>query len=355
MEEKIAVDADFYVLTQDWEPQDFQSETTSIASSIAKGRLENGRRYQSMKDHDYWSPSDEQQFEAFEIGHMVFLVLENERENPLHHSPIGNSPKHILDIGTGKGTWAIDMADAYPSATVRGVDVFPPPVTWMPPNCLLEVDDILRDWTWRDPFDFIHMRLMLGAFTGDEWDQLYKQCYDALTPGGWIEQIELDVRVHSDDDTLQKDGVLASWGDNFIGCSERAGRSLLTQETMRGAIEKAGFVDVQEKLYKIPLGPWPKDKVLKEAGQLQYAHWVAALEGWAMWLLTKHGAPTPWTQAEVQVYLSKVRAELRNPRTHAYEYARRVWARKPTVEEEMANLVIKSETPSVELGSAVAS
>ncbi|KAJ5254262.1 hypothetical protein N7524_011442 [Penicillium chrysogenum] len=320
------LDANYYTLTQDWEPEDFQSETTSISSSIAKGRLENGRR----------SPSDEQQFEAFEIGHMMFTVLDHERENPLHHAPIGKSPQHILDIGTGKGTWAI-------SATVRGVDIFPPPVTWMPPNCLFEVDDILREWTWREPFDFIHMRLMLGSFTPEGWDQLYKQCYDALTPGGWIEQVELDVRVYSDDGSLKQDSTLATWGDNFIGCSERAGRSLLTQETMRGAMEKAGFVDVQEKLYKIPLGPWPKDKVLKEVGQLQYAHWLAALEGWAMWLLTKFGAPSPWSKEEVQLYLSNVRAELRNPRTHAYELCRRVWARKPTVEEEMADLAIKTE------------
>ncbi|KAI3066085.1 hypothetical protein CBS147339_8909 [Penicillium roqueforti] len=334
MEGKIAVDSDYYTLTKDWEPEDFQSETTSIASTIAKGRLENGRRYQAMKEDDYWSPSDDQQFEAFEIGHMVFLVLDHDRENPLHHSPIGKSPKHILDIGT----------DMYPSATVRGVDIFPPPVTWMPPNCVLEVDDVLREWTWRVPFDFIHMRLLLGAFTPEGWDQVYKQCYDALTPGGWIEQMELDVRVYSDDGTLKEGGVLASWGDNFIGCSERAGHSLLTQETMRGAMEKAGFVDVQEKLYKIPLGPWPKDKILKEVGQLQYAHWVAALEGWAMWLLTKFGAPSPWSKEEVQVYLSKVRAELRNPRTHAYEYARRVWGRKPTA-EELANPV-KTEPSS---------
>ncbi|CDM32877.1 unnamed protein product [Penicillium roqueforti FM164] len=100
MEGKIAVDSDYYTLTKDWEPEDFQSETTSIASTIAKGRLENGRRYQAMKEDDYWSPSDDQQFEAFEIGHMVFLVLDHDRENPLHHSPIGKSPKHILDIGT---------------------------------------------------------------------------------------------------------------------------------------------------------------------------------------------------------------------------------------------------------------
>lgn len=63
-------------------------------------------------------------------------------------------------------------------ATVRGVDLFPPPVTWMPPNCVFEVDDVTKEWTWHEPFDFIHMRLMLGAFTPDEWDDVYKQCYE---------------------------------------------------------------------------------------------------------------------------------------------------------------------------------
>jgi hypothetical protein len=102
---------------------------------------------------------------------------------------------------------------------------------------------------------------------------------------------------------------------------------------MRSAIEKAGFVDVQEEKYKIPLGSWPKDKLLKEVGHLQYAHWNAALEGWAMWLLTHFGEPEPWTKDEVQVFLAKVRVELKDPYIHAYNPAKRVWARKPIKEE----------------------
>lgn len=145
--------------------------------------------------------------------------------------------------------------------------------------------------------------------------------FSALEPGGWIEQMELDVRVFSDDGTLTEEKALYTWGDIFIGCSERAGQSLLTQETMRGSIEKAGFVDVHEKLYKIPLGPWAKDRLLKEAGQLQNAHWNTALEGWAMWLLTHYGPPKPWTKEEVQVYLAKVRSELKDPSIHGYELA----------------------------------
>ncbi|KAI2689008.1 hypothetical protein DTO013E5_1381 [Penicillium roqueforti] len=107
---------------------------TFSPSAIARGRLENGRRYQAIKEDDYWGPSDEQQFEAFEIGHLMFLVLDHDQPNPLFRSPIGASPKNILDIGTGQGSWAIDVADRYPLATVRGVDLFPPPVLWMPPN-----------------------------------------------------------------------------------------------------------------------------------------------------------------------------------------------------------------------------
>lgn len=48
----------------------------------------------------------------------------------------------------------------------------------MPPNCILEVDDALQEWTWREPFDLIHMRIMIGSFTEPEWDRVYKQCYE---------------------------------------------------------------------------------------------------------------------------------------------------------------------------------
>ncbi|KAJ5879102.1 hypothetical protein N7455_002567 [Penicillium solitum] len=65
--EEIAVDPDFYSMEDCYgrDAQDLQSDTTSIASAIARGRLENGRRYQAIKEDDYWGPSDEQQFEAF--------------------------------------------------------------------------------------------------------------------------------------------------------------------------------------------------------------------------------------------------------------------------------------------------
>jgi hypothetical protein len=124
----------------------------------------------------------------------------------------------------------------------------------------------------------------------------------------------------SDDGTLPEDSYIASWGPTFIGCAKCTGRPIDVQLTMKEKIEKAGFVDVQEKLYKIPVGSWPKDKVLKDAGRVNMEHWKSGLEGWAMWLLTKYGAPKPWSAEEVLAYVAKIKNELMDPKMHIYQY-----------------------------------
>ena len=49
---------------------------------------------------------------------------------------------------------------------------------------------------------------------------------------------------------------------------------------------------------------------------VQYVHWNAALEGWAMWLLTHFGDPEPWTKEAMQVFLAQVGVGLRDPHIH---------------------------------------
>lgn len=114
---------------------------------------------------------------------------------------------------------------------------------------------------------------------------------------------------------------MRTWGPNLMGCSARWGRRLDTIDTMTSSIRKAGFVDIHEVEYKWPIGPWPKDQQLKEAGTVNYQHWMSGVEGWCMWLLTKFGEPQPWTREEVDVYVSKMRAQLKNPRHHVYQRA----------------------------------
>ena len=52
--------------------------------------------------------------------HVIKLLLNGE----LHLAPLEN-PKRILDLGTGTGLWAIEMADKFPKAKVIGTDLSP--------------------------------------------------------------------------------------------------------------------------------------------------------------------------------------------------------------------------------------
>lgn len=64
-----------------------------------------------------------------------------------------------------------------PKVTVHGVDLFPPPATWVPPNCILEVDDFTKPWTWKHQFDLVHTRGIGGSMSLQETERLYRRAY----------------------------------------------------------------------------------------------------------------------------------------------------------------------------------
>ena len=124
--------------------------------------------------------------------------------------------------------------------------------------------------------------------------------------------------IETDDGSLPSDNILNDWGPNMLNCGERAGRGCDTFDSMVDRIRGAGFSNVHQKNYKWPIGPWPRDQQLKDAGMVNLQHWLSGMEGWCMWLLTRFGAPHPWSQEEVQVYVAKLRNELIKPRFHIY-------------------------------------
>lgn len=84
------------------------SDTTSLNSSVVRGYVEHGRRYQAVREGkgQYFVPADEKQFESYSAGHLTHLILESQQMNPLFRAPIKEDKlHHVLDLGTGDGAW----------------------------------------------------------------------------------------------------------------------------------------------------------------------------------------------------------------------------------------------------------
>lgn len=153
----------------------------------------------------------------------------------------------------------------------------------MPPNCKFEVDDVLKPWQFQKGgrSDLIHMRDMLfGTFTPEQRRLVYKQAYNILAPGGWIEQMETGIMGCCDDGSTPPDCLLTdNWGKMLYPVFAQMGKEMDTIDHFKSRIEAAGFINVHEKYYKAPLGDWPKNPVMKEAGSFGKTPILEGLEG----------------------------------------------------------------------------
>ncbi|PNY24050.1 Uncharacterized protein TCAP_06010 [Tolypocladium capitatum] len=93
---------------------DFSATSTSLRSNIVDYEWKYyGRRYHSYQAGAYNFPNDEREQERLDMVHYAFYRALNNR---LFLAPIDLNGLWVLDVGTGTGIWAIDVADRYPGA-----------------------------------------------------------------------------------------------------------------------------------------------------------------------------------------------------------------------------------------------
>jgi len=286
------------------------SVTETLDSIIARGVIENGRTYASYGKQEYCMPMDEEELDRIDLSHAKYLLL---LEGKLFLAPISDHVQNVLDLGTGTGIWAIDMADKYPSAGVVGVDIAPTQPHWVPPNCLFEIDDVEMDWTFKQSsFDFIHSRDLM--FSIRDWPRLTKQAFDHIKPGGYIELQCIHTGLRCDDGSSPPDSALQKFADLGIEFSATLGIPGNDPERYAGFLESAGFVDIVEQRFKVPSSPWAKDKRLKLVGAYELQNLLFGLRGMVLRMFSRMG----WTTEEIEVFLVEVRKALKNMSYHTY-------------------------------------
>ncbi|KAJ4271188.1 hypothetical protein NW764_013554 [Fusarium oxysporum] len=297
----------------------------SLRSSVLRFQEENGRTYHAMSSGKYNFPNDASESDRLDLQHNLWLLT---LQGELGLSPKIKEPaKRVMDVGTGTGIWAIEYADLHPEAQVVGVDLSPIQPSLVPPNCVFEIDDLEKEWTWSEPFDFIFCRVMTGSFA--DMEKFVQNAYDNLEPGGYLEMQDLTYPIACDDGTLPPDCEVLRSGLLSIEASAKAGRAMNLAPKYKTFLEKAGFVDVVEKQFKWPINEWPKDKHYKELGKWSYANINNGLEGLLLGLFTRF---LGWSADEVRVFCSAMRKQLRDRSIHAYIPVYVVYGRKPLEE-----------------------
>ncbi|KAB8291855.1 hypothetical protein EYC80_006637 [Monilinia laxa] len=240
----------------------------TLATYITDYRYENGRRYHAYQDGEYWGPKDESSSDSQDLAHHMPELI-------------------IGSVGTGTGIWAIEMAEAYPSANVIGTDLSPIQLLFVPPNCAFEIEDLNFEWTYpKTHFDFIHIWELFGCVV--DWDVFFSETLSCLRPGGYVEILEHSVWPVSDDDTVNEKSFFTKWGKTVTGLGEKF--------------------------------------VLKELGRWNQYGLYEGVGGFMIRLLTVVGG---WSYEAAQVFLAEMRKALKDENIHAYLDVTVVYGRRP--------------------------
>ncbi|KAL9619474.1 MAG: hypothetical protein Q9160_005911 [Pyrenula sp. 1 TL-2023] len=309
------VGQNLYVDSESSEPDTSQgdrwkSATSSLSSTVLKYRYEHGRRWHAFDENAYCLPNDETEMERLDIQDYVWRLTLNGK---LHVSPISKEVRHVLDVGTGTGQWAMEFADEHPSSHVIGTDLSPIQPEYTPPNCYFMIDNAENSWVFSHKFDFIHSRMLVMGI--HDYPQYFKQIWDNLEPGGWMEIKEPQFPIGVHDDTVPSSSPLLVWSQHVREACAKAGIDTMCTERFVDQINDQGFVNVKAYPVKWAVGPWPKGNLEKNIGWLTLENTKQFISAIALNLFTKH---LGWSTGQVELFLIDVRRDLSDRNKHYF-------------------------------------
>ncbi|KAL0262290.1 hypothetical protein SLS55_003732 [Diplodia seriata] len=117
--------------------------TRSLLSTDLTHVVENGRTY---PNDTYYMPCDGLEQTRLEILHRLYLTA---LDGALTTAPLSPGVRRVLDVGTGPGEWASQMAEQFPDAEIVAVDL----AVWELPTREAALDDSDADDSSCDEMD----------------------------------------------------------------------------------------------------------------------------------------------------------------------------------------------------------
>ena len=73
---------------------------------------------------------------------------------------------------------------------------------------------------------------------------------------------DFDLRTYSQDNSAAPDNKVVEFFRLTMEACDKFGRTASPGENLKKWVEEAGFVNVHDKIVKLPIGPWAKDEQL---------------------------------------------------------------------------------------------
>jgi SAM-dependent methyltransferase len=167
------------------------------------------------------------------------------------------APMSILDVGSGTGRWATEMARLFPNTNVIGSDIAAPNPEAVqaddavrPDNYAFIQGNVLEGLPFADgAFDFTHMRLLLFAIPEARWPDVARELLRVTRPGGWIELVETGPQQNGGPAMDQ----IVEW---ITQASLRRGVNPLVGPHIGDFLRSAGAINVTSRDIALPVGAY---------------------------------------------------------------------------------------------------
>ncbi|KAK7026026.1 hypothetical protein VNI00_015743 [Paramarasmius palmivorus] len=241
-----------------------------------------GRLYTSSTTAPYPLPVDTPEMSRVDVQHGILrdLIGENYVGPVLAVlAPENGRRKTVVDIGTGRGKWLIEMAAEFPHVDFIGLDIVPiSPQYDLPANVLFEVHDINEQTRFAaGSVDFFHARSV--SMTVRDFGTIINEAARILRPGGlffsgeWTRSAAFHPQMNL---TPTVDAVHFSHFFQVLGSALEQARGILpVADTIPQKILDTGlFRDITAQLFRMPIGdegPWQGDQEWMRLGKVYRA------------------------------------------------------------------------------------
>lgn len=147
-----------------------------------------------------------------------------------------------------------------------------------------------------------------------------------MKPGGYVQQIEFEVKPRCDDGTLPPHNIFQKWAKLTERSLDDIDPNYHIAEQMKPRLVEAGFVDIVERRYRFPLGPWSSDPMYQDLGRYYELFFRTGCQGWLMAVLTRD---QEWTPAQVNESVEEAFKIFDKREMHIYYEAILIYAKKP--------------------------